>query len=232
MAKWVRSVGRWIGGEALHGLLGKAWPYIVVFAVWLVDMLTGLYPPGVPLPYLFTASVIAFAFTAWAMVQLSIMRERSRVKDKLYFTRVWLGRTIDSHTNEESGDQELYLTAVQFGIVMENAAHFPIYLRVDDIRSSFVEKTYSPPQYGSKTAVATVGRETTFRDAPIKTDGLLLTSSTAFEGYLSFTVSYDRSPRYRYKFTHNLKLSVLTGPIDPSKLEIHWTFLDTGTSNE
>jgi hypothetical protein len=205
---------RELGMEAFRGLL---WPSLSAAAWAGLLMLSTLATP-VPLPYLMAAAAFGFGAVIWSAVHISLLQERRRVRDRLLFEDIWFGRdfVIDD-------DGNVNLTSVQIGLIMSNAAPFPMNIRVADIRSSFAGRIPQNPQYDTASGTIQIGRATSFRDASIHLgDGLPVTPGQAHQGWLHFKVEYDRDDRYRYAIEHKLRLSFYVDRADPTHLISSW----------
>jgi len=156
----------------LWGPLLTAWGFI---AGWKED---------IPTPYLLAACSLIFASACWAALQTSILLDRSRVKDRLNFTRMRIGRNING-------------PGMFLGVDLHSQASVPIEMEVQEVKTRIGNRVPTNTQFPVRKLLVPPFGNAWFDDHVIDI-GQPPVSST-LEAFAEFRITYGRPGRLKYE---------------------------------
>lgn len=207
--EWVQRAIAWASAAytAVAAVFSPwALTYIWAPALTAFSYLQGLRE-GVPTPYLMAACAAFLAFAMWFIDKLSILRARYRVQSKLRFMEV-RGATLNAH--DDNG--ELVIPTVQYSIIIDNKADFPIYFQFLKFVSDFDSRNHAGN--GPTTAgVCMVDRHSQLGGTEIQcSPPVRIQAGTRKSGEVQFELMYGHEGRLAHKIRHRIKVHLTYRP--------------------
>ena len=184
MRNWFRNALGWLAGEFIVGWLLPIGATAGVAAIGWIQ--------GVPLFYWVIGVALAFASVSVGLLRFSEWRFRNRIDDKLIFENIRVNRNHDV-----SG----FVNELSIGVILRNAALFPIHFRVAEVSTSFDANIPRAADFEQGVAFVPPEGFGWFDDRLI---AIHKTTNGVFEGTIRAKIEYGKSER---RLTHTLEVS-------------------------
>ncbi len=180
----VRSVAKRVGINLIAQ--GITWGIIATapFLLAIATVVAG-YLQLLPWPYILVTATFVFAATATGLLRLSELRARSTAVNKMSFQGIALASEIDKDRN----GRPKTISRAQLGVVLHNAAHFPMSYYIEEIETSFESMVNTNPDRKFRGSVVPANSSVVFRDASIECKNIP-TNKSYYDGYIKVKVRY------------------------------------------
>lgn len=179
-----KRLSKWATKEAISNLVWSYWPHVGAPVV----MGTLTYLEGRSFDLIFLMSLGAFAAIAHGLNQFSQWQGARSPADKIRFASPVIGPLMEGSPAE--------LTGIKLGVSIQNAAQFPIEVRLDDLETQISDRVPSEPFFirSLELPIAGIG---TFTNSVIKLDGEELKNEKLIST-IKAKISYGRPGQLKY----------------------------------
>jgi hypothetical protein len=160
-----------IAAVYLWGPLLTAWGFI---AGW---------KEGVPTPYLLAACSLIFGGISWAALQISTLKDKNRVRDRLNFSRIRIGRNIHG-------------PGMFLGIDLSSQAAVPIEMHIQQVRTRLDNRVPAQTVFNVTTFIIPPFGNAFFDDHVIDIGNP--PRSSTIEGFAEFQIKYGHPGTLKY----------------------------------
>lgn len=192
--------------------IGVYWP--VMFSV--IVAVSGVFQ-NMPTMWILAAVALAFGGASTGALRLSEWRERNSVQTKLRFG------DVNFVLNGEFRDGTLYLNKIQYSLVMQSVAHFPIRFRIVKFKSKFDNRVHDG-QGPSTEGIVLMHRNPQWGGRIIELDPPVeIPRLGRKEGTIEFEIKYGRNDLIK-TIRHTIKTNVFIP--DNATPQTGWSYAD------